>query len=142
MSEEPCNDRGQSLALQRYNQARQLMDDGAFEQAAALFNQAAVESPHYKTYELLGECYLRTNRLTEAIPFLAAAATLNRGVRAPSLLAEAWLALGRHRDAVEAADLTLTRDPKNKIALRVRAAAAPMLNQGNAVLSGDEDSAK
>ena len=96
------------------------MEAGSFEQAATLFLQSAATSPHFKTYELLGECYMRLKRFTEAIPYLAAATTLNRGVRAPSLLAEVWLALGQHREAQEAADIALLRDPKNKTALGVR----------------------
>src|SRR5262249_17930575 len=117
---EPFDERGRSPAHQRYEQARRLMETGAFEEAAGLFHQAAVEQPHFKTYELLGECYIHLKRLSEAIPFLAAATTLNHGVRAPSLLAEVWLALGCHREAIEAADIALSRDPKNKTALQVR----------------------
>lgn len=96
------------------------MADGSFEQAAQLFMRSVVASPHFKTYELLGECYLRLKRLTEAIPFLAAATALNRGVRAPSLLAEVWLELGCHKEAAEAAEIALSRDAQNKVALRVR----------------------
>ena len=61
---------------------------------------------------------MRLERLSEAIPYLAAATTLIRGVRPPSLLAEVWLALGQHIEALAAADITLSRDPKNKVALR------------------------
>ena len=96
------------------------MENGDTEQAVGLFQKSAVESPHFKTYELLGECLRRLKRFTEAIPYLAAAAILNRGVRAPSLLAEAWLALGRHGDALEAATAALLRDPMNKGALKIR----------------------
>src|SRR5690349_10830812 len=111
--QEPFDERGRSPAHQRYEQARRLMESGAFGDAATLFQQAGVEQPHFKTYELLGECYVHLKRVSEAIPYLAAATTLNRGVRAPALLAEAWLALGHHREAVEAADIALSRDPKN-----------------------------
>jgi tetratricopeptide (TPR) repeat protein len=117
---EPFDEHGRSLATQRYEHARTLMDKGALEQAAVLFQQAAIESPHFKTYELLGECYLRMGRFAEAIPFLAAASFLNNGVKASSLLAEAWLALGRHSDAGAAVEIALSRDPKNKLALKVR----------------------
>jgi tetratricopeptide (TPR) repeat protein len=127
--QEPFDELGRSPASQRYHEARRLMDDGAFGQAVDLFQRAAIEAPHFKTYELMGECYMRLNRFTEAIPFLAAATALNRGVRAPSLLAEAWLSLGEHRKAMEAADATLSRDPKNKAALRVRETAAPIVEQ-------------
>jgi tetratricopeptide (TPR) repeat protein len=122
--QEPLDERGRSPASQLYEHARELMDGGAYEQAAEFFHQSAVESPHFKTYELLGECYIQLNRLTEAIPFLAAATALNRGVRAPSLLAEAWLSLGHYVEAAEAAGVALSREPNNKAALRVREAAA------------------
>lgn len=96
------------------------MEAGTFAEAAALFHQSGVEQPHFKTFELLGECYIHLKRIHEAIPYLAAATTLNGGVRAPALLAEVWQTLGHHREAVEAADIALSRDPKNKTALRVR----------------------
>ncbi|HXJ56046.1 MAG TPA: tetratricopeptide repeat protein [Verrucomicrobiae bacterium] len=82
--QEPFDERGRSPASQRYDEARRLMEDGGVEQAAELFRQAAIELPHYKTYELLGECYMRLERFNEAIPWLAAATTLNAGVRAPA----------------------------------------------------------
>ena len=117
---EPFDEHGRSPANQHYEEARRLMEAGSFEQAATLFLQSSAASPHFKTYELLGECYLRLKRFTEAIPYLAAATTLNRGVRAPSLLAEAWLALGQQREAREAVDIALSRDPTNKTALAVQ----------------------
>jgi tetratricopeptide (TPR) repeat protein len=119
----PFDERGRSPALQRYEEARRLMKDGAFEAAAGLFHQAALDSPHFKTYELMGECYMKLGRLTEAIPYLAAATAINRGVRAPALLAEAWLALGSHVEAAEAAAIALARDPNNRAALQVRETA-------------------
>ena len=45
---------------------------------------------------------------------LAAATTLNRGVRAPSLLAEAFLRNQKFYDAEDFAKLALQRDPRNK----------------------------
>ena len=96
------------------------MENGDTEQAVGLFQKSAVESPHFKTFELLGECLLRLKRFSEAIPYLAAAAAMNRGVRAPAILAEAWLALERYDEALEAAEAALLRDPMNKGALKVR----------------------
>ena len=63
---------------------------------------------------------MRLKRFTEAIPYLAAAAAMNRGVRAPAILAEAWLALGRNGEALEAAEAALLADPMNKDALKIR----------------------
>ena len=118
--QEPFDERGLSPALQYYEQARRLMENGDTEQAVGLFQKSAVESPHFKTFELLGECLLRLKRFSEAIPYLAAAAAMNRGVRAPAILAEAWLALERYDEALEAAEAALLRDPTNKGALKIR----------------------
>lgn len=121
--QKPFDDHGRSPATQRFEAGRRLMDAGSFEEAAEYFCQAAIESPHFKTYELLGECYMRLNRSTQAIPYFAAATTLNRGVRGPTLLAEAWLKLNRHTEALEAAEIALSRDPKCKAAFRVKMSA-------------------
>jgi tetratricopeptide (TPR) repeat protein len=107
----------------RYQRAQAAMAQGDLEGAVQLFQEDAVELPHFKTLELLGECLMRLGRTNEAIVPLAAATTLNRGVRAPSLLAEALLATGNLTAAVEAADLALQRDPKNRKALEVRQSA-------------------
>ena len=127
--QEPFDERGRSPANQLYQHARLLMEQGAYEQAAEFFLQSAQKSPHFKTYELLGDCYMHLQRLTDAIPFLAAAVIMNSGVRAPSLLAETWLALGRHAEAAEAAGIALSREPNNKKALQVREAAAANIAQ-------------
>lgn len=100
------------------------MDAGEHEQAIELFRQSAIQLPHHKTYELLGECLLRQKRFGEAVLFLAASTTLNPGVRAPSLLAEAWLELGDYLRALETATLALARDPNNRAALRIKEIAA------------------
>ena len=97
------------------------MEHGQFEEAALYFAQSIALCPHFKTLELQGECLLRLGRWREAIVPLAAASTLNLGVRAPSLLAEAFLLLGESHDATFAAELALSRDPKNRKALSVQA---------------------
>ena len=72
-----------------YEAGRLQMAAGAFEEAVALFLQSVTLNPHFKALELLGECRLRLQQWKEAIIPLAAATTLNRQSRAPSLLAEA-----------------------------------------------------
>jgi tetratricopeptide (TPR) repeat protein len=71
-----------SRGHQLYNQARVLMASGRHQEAADMFLESAKEEPHAKTYELLGECLMRLGNFAEAIPFLAAAITLDSGVRA------------------------------------------------------------
>jgi tetratricopeptide (TPR) repeat protein len=97
-----------------YLQGRQAMNDGKLEDAVNLFQKSTLLSPHFKTFELLGECLLKLKRYNEAVGPLAAAVALNKGVRAPSLLAEVFLAMGENSDAREFAELALSRDPNNK----------------------------
>ena len=106
-----------------YEDGRVAMDAGDFETAVVCFRRSGEIHTHYKTLELLGECLGSLNRWQEAIVPLAAASALNHGVRAPSLLAEAFLQIGRYSDAVYAADLALSRDMKNRKALAIRAEA-------------------
>ena len=58
----------------------------------------------------------------EAIVPLAAATTLNRGVRAPSLLAEVFMHLEEWPDAEALAAIALSRGPNNKRARHVAGA--------------------
>lgn len=116
-----------SNSLSLYEEARALMDAGQLDQAIATFHASALENPHFKTYELLGECYLKLSRFKEAIPYLAAATALNRQVRSPSLLAEAFLALGWHSDAVDMAKVALAIEPNNRKARHVLNIAQPIL---------------
>lgn len=103
------------------------MRQGQYEEAVRLFERNVKLNPHFKELELLGECLLHSGRLREAIVPLAAATTLNAGVRAPSLLAEIFYRLGEMDDANQMAELALSRDPKNRKALEVkeRVAEAP-----------------
>jgi tetratricopeptide (TPR) repeat protein len=105
-----------------YNLGRTLMEAGDIAGAAVQFEESIRVWPHFKTLELLGECFIKLSRLQEAIVPLAASTALNRGPRAPSLLAEAFLELGELHDASEAAELALQRDPNNRRALAVRRA--------------------
>ena len=103
-----------------YQAARKLMDEEKYEEAATMFEQSVRADPHFKALELLGECLMRLNKLAEAIVPLAAATTLNKGVRAPSLLAEIYFKLGEMDKAKTIAALALSRDPNNRKALEIK----------------------
>ena len=94
---------------------------GRWDDAIASLSASAAGDPHFKTLELLGECLLNVGRHLEAIVPLAAATTLNRGVRAPSMLAEAMLRAGQVSDARQFCSLALSRDPQNRRALELLA---------------------
>ena len=105
---------------EQYEEARVLINQGQYEEAAALLEQNIKANPHFKELDLLGECFIHLGRLLEAIVPLAAATTLNNGVRAPSLLAEVFLLLGEMHDADQMTELALSRDPKNRKSLQVK----------------------
>jgi Flp pilus assembly protein TadD len=102
-----------------YDQGRALMDARAFDQAVLVFSRSAAVSPHFKTLELLGECFMELGRFHEAVVPLAAAVTLNRQSRAPALLAEVFERLGDREGAVEMAKLAIERSAVNKRAQAV-----------------------
>ena len=116
-----------SQSFDLYRQARELMEKNQLEDAVRLFQQSIVLSPHFKSLELLGECFIRLNRLPEAVVPLAAATTLNQGPRAPSLLADVFLKLEDSDRANEVAEIALSRDPNNRIALNAKKLAADIL---------------
>lgn len=103
-----------------YTQAREAMDAGHLDVAVKLFHQDADVSQHFKSLELLGECLIALGRLQEAIVPLAAATTLNNGVRAPALLAEVFWKLHQRLNAENMAVIALARDPNNKKARIVK----------------------
>ena len=46
-----------------YLQARKFMASKQYEEAVSLFQQSVELDPHFKTLELLGECYIHLNFL-------------------------------------------------------------------------------
>jgi tetratricopeptide (TPR) repeat protein len=101
-------------AHQAYKRGRSLLAAGDVSGAIAHLENSVAAYPHFKLLELLGEAWLKGGEPQRAIVPLAAATTLNRQVRAPSLLAEALLAAGDRIKAYEVARLALDRDPHNR----------------------------
>jgi tetratricopeptide (TPR) repeat protein len=102
-----------------YREGRRFMDAGAWEQAIQRFTASVEAAPHFKTLELLGECFLELGRPKDAVVPLAAAARLNPQPRAPSLLALALARAGRAEDARTIAEEVLADHPGNRLARRV-----------------------
>ncbi len=111
------NDKDTSHRL--YTQGRAFMAARKFDEAIAAFQASAKFFPHFKTLELLGECYIKQGKFKKAIIPLAAATTLNFQVRAPSLLSWALMELSERPDARVMAKLALSRSPKNKLAKKI-----------------------
>ncbi|MFH1748864.1 MAG: hypothetical protein ABIG44_17670 [Planctomycetota bacterium] len=86
MTEQP--DEPYEESFERYQEARELMEQGQFRPAIDMFARSFHLAPHAKTAELLGECHAKLGELTDAVMGLAAATTLGRSGRAPFLLAE------------------------------------------------------
>jgi hypothetical protein len=107
-----------------YEIGRDLLESGDLDAGIAQLEASVSMYPHFKTLELLGEAWLRKGEPLRAIVPLAAATTLNKQSRAPSLLAEALLATGELIPAHRVAVLALERDPGNKKARAVFEATA------------------
>jgi tetratricopeptide (TPR) repeat protein len=95
-----------------YDAARAALDGGDLLGGLDLLEKSLARGIHFKTLELIGETLCRLGRHREAIIPLAAATGLNRGSRAPCLLAEAFLELGEWSDAEAAAKESLSRTPE------------------------------
>ncbi len=95
-------------ALEEYQSGRAEMRAGNYIRAIESFENSVRTGPHFKTLELLGECYLKTGRPLMAVVPLAAAIGLGRNAfRAMYLLAKAYSDLGRRRDALKFLDMAI-----------------------------------
>ena len=103
-----------------YQQARAAMAAGDRSAAISQFTESAQLQPHFKTYELLGECLLAEGQVTQAILYLSAAVGLGRKTfRAHYLLATALLELGAPEDAREQLIIALELQPNYSSAERL-----------------------
>ena len=87
-SQPPVND-AEDWGGENYRQARRCLAEGRFAEALSLFADCARRDPHFKTFEMLGECLPEFAHPAEAVQPLAAACALNRGARPRVLLARA-----------------------------------------------------
>ena len=119
------------------------MAAGKYDKAIAAFRASADCYPHFKTLELLGECFIKQGKFKQAIIPLAAATTLNLQARAPSLLAQVLMELGERREARAMAKLALSRSPKNKLAQKIYEETADLeeneseINRAQQINQGD-----
>jgi len=107
------------MARELYEAGRAALQANDLETAIRQLEESIAQYPHFRALELLGEAWLKKGEPQKALVPLAAAATLNGQVRAPSLLAEALLALGNEVEAYRIAQLALSRDASNKKAQAV-----------------------
>jgi predicted Zn-dependent protease len=106
-------------AYELYESGREALAADRLEDAIRTLEESAELDPHFKTLELLGEAWLRKGVPQSSVVPLAAATTLNDQARAPSLLAEAFAALGQDLEAHRIAKVALTRDSRNRRAKAV-----------------------
>jgi ribosomal protein L16 Arg81 hydroxylase len=99
-------------SLSLYNEGRSLFEKESYDAAAALLLQSCREIEHYKTRELLGECFDRRELWSEALPHYESAYRLNpRSNKTAILLASLLRRLGRHNEAAEIARQVIARAP-------------------------------
>ena len=103
-----------------YKAAKVEMEAGHYDEAIELFRQSVAVEPHFKAFELMGECMVKLGRSAEAVGPMAAAVALNDGVRAASLLADIFMDMGKTLEAKRMAEMALQRDPSNRTARRIQ----------------------
>jgi tetratricopeptide (TPR) repeat protein len=116
-----------------YKAGRAEMERGNFQAAIQYFSKSVEHLPHFKTLELMGECYLTLGNPREAIVPLAAAIALGSNeFKASYLLSRAFLELGERNDALKYVTRALEMKPDFKRARELRDAIA-----GGARLTSD-----
>lgn len=108
-----------SEAYRLYEAGRSAQQQGNYPEALELLQRSCSLEPHFKTLLEIGVCYMELGRREEAIEPLAAATALNKGVKAPGLLARTLAELERIPEALGMCLETLERDPRNRIARSV-----------------------
>jgi tetratricopeptide (TPR) repeat protein len=101
-------------STQLYDRGKACLERGEVLRALKLLDASSKLFPHFKTLELQGQCYFKLKRYSEAIIFLAAATSLNRGLRAPLLLMDVLLEVPDVKAAKDIAKIVLAREPNHK----------------------------
>lgn len=95
-----------------YHEGRKLILSKDFEAAIERLKKSSELIPHFKTLELLGECFLEQKNYSQAIIYLAAAAGLgNKSFRSYFLLAKALLEFDEVDKATEKLNEALRLNP-------------------------------
>jgi tetratricopeptide (TPR) repeat protein len=113
-----------SDSVERKDNSSELHDEGVaamkardYDTAVKKLTGAADLSPHFKTYELLGECYLELKDFPRAIKYAAAAAGIgNNQFRSRFILAKALFEYGNVQWAVDKLNEALRMKPDYKSA--------------------------
>lgn len=106
-------------AYKLYSEARTAMEAKDLGLALEKLRRASALAPHYKTYELIGECLLQRGEPSEAVLYLSAATGLgNKQTRCRYLLAQALIQLdpSREVDAIDKLHEALALNPGYKAA--------------------------
>lgn len=106
---------GRGSAL--YRQGRQAMSANNLQAATRLLEKSAQLTPHFKTFELLGECLLKSGQAQEAAVSLRKAVEIgNKPYRALYLLGRALHDSGDREDAIARLVRALELKPDYKAA--------------------------
>jgi tetratricopeptide (TPR) repeat protein len=109
------------VAQRLYQLGREAANGGPITEAIELLRASGTVSPHFKTFELLGEHLLSLGQTTEGILYLAAAIGLSRSqYRARFLLAGAQAAHGNLDEALALLDEALALNANYKAATELR----------------------
>lgn len=100
-----------------YHEARSAMESRDFETAIKKLKKSVELTPHFKTFECLGECFMEQRNYSEAIGYLTKSTELaNNQSRPYFLLAKALLEFGEKDKAIDKLEKALKINPNYKAA--------------------------
>ena len=109
------------LSYELYQRGKDAMERCEYESAINYFRDSIEHYPHFKTLELLGECFLFANKPVEAIPPLAAAISLGSNeFRAAYLLSRAFVEIDDFKKALAYAEQATKMKPDFRRAEELR----------------------
>jgi tetratricopeptide (TPR) repeat protein len=112
---EPEESTGKGLLF--YQKGREAIASGNLVSAIRFLEQSAQIDPHFKTFELLGECLIKRGQCSEAVAALSMSVELgNKPYRALYLLAQALESIGHREEAIARLTQAIEMKPDYKAA--------------------------
>lgn len=100
-----------------YTRGKELLEEGDYKGALEILMPSGLNTPHFKTFECIGECLLAMERPAEAVLYLSAAAGLgNKQIRPYFLLATALIRINDPLGAKHKLEQALSLNPHYKAA--------------------------
>lgn len=97
-----------------YEDGRNLYGAGKFEEAIRALEKTLKTSPHYKTFEIIGDCYARLDNRTNALTYMLASIAMHPSPRACYWVSNIFIEIGDKENAVKYLKKAISLQPNYK----------------------------